>query len=672
MARQSAWTMSKLWRDDEEMAKKDDDHNTRRPTAPPWSAAVRAPRPSWLLRVVIYLFAACVIVFVIYNAAGLGYRHENDDDDSFTPLSSRSRDLPQVRIRPRPPGLESGFDDAAASQRQVKDGPIQHRELLVSIRALATAGNGLSRNRNILFIAAELQSATTLLPMACSMARELHSHVHFAFMGRSDISMQQLLKINGIDGSCPLLIHDARPDYAATSTEDRMTLAVERALIIFQRLVPPQVLLVDSTTAEESYLHQGTRAYAEKFQTTVIELPKNPGTRLSWITKLDSTALAAWNKVRFDIIVHSPRTGTGNLKRLLQSLARADLGGHHVPHLVVELPSVVEPSLQEFLGGFQWPPPRSGAAPAPSMLSLRHRILRPRLSEEESSVRLLESFWPLDPSLSHVLYLSPHVEIGPYFFHYVKYCLLFRRHSRVASRESLTSNVMAMSFTLPSTTPNGEQPFTPPRSDDEAATAFLWQAPTSDAVLFLGDKWVELHGYVSRVLEAQQTMTDPPPILANKQIGRQSPAWLEYALQLSRLRGYVTLYPSQETAKVIATAHSDLSHKPEEFGPSTAAEDRRRQGADGQLVEMASSQVDMLGALPDEGLQKPLEELPLLSWDGRLLDGAEALDKDATEVAMTFRRQVGHCSEADLEKDISADRHGRDLFCISQLGYSSK
>ncbi|RDA88652.1 hypothetical protein CP532_4140 [Ophiocordyceps camponoti-leonardi (nom. inval.)] len=665
--------MSQLWRDDEEMAKKDDDHNSKRPPAPPWSAAVRAPRPSWLLRVVVYLFAACFIVFIIYNAAGFGYRSENDDDDGFVPISSRSRDMPQVRIRPpapAPPGLESGLDDAAAAaaaagaQRQVKDGPLQHRELLVSIRALAAAGNGLSRNRNVLFIAAELQSATALLPMACSMARELHSHVHFAFMGRSDISMQQLLKINGIDGSCPLLVHDARPDYAATSTEERMILAVERALIIFQRLVPPQAILVDSTSTEESYLHQGTRKYVDRFQTTVIELPENPGIRLSWISKLDSAALAAWNKVRFDIIVHSPRTGTGNLKRLLQSLARADLGGHHTPHLVVELPSVVEPSLEDFLGGFQWPPPRTGAAPAPSMLSLRHRILRPRLTEEESSVRLLESFWPLDPSHSHVLYLSPHVEISPYFFHYVKYCLLFRRHSRMASREVLSSNVMAMSFTVPSTTPNGEQPFSPPRSDD-ATTAFLWQAPTSDAVLFLGDKWVELHGYVSRVLEAQQTMTNPPPFIASKQFGRQSPAWLEYALQLSRLRGYATLYPSQETAKVIATAHSDLSNEPEEFGPATAAGDRRRQGVDGQLVETAPSEVDMLGALPDEGLQKPLEELPLLSWDGRPLDGAETLEKDATEVAMVFRRQVGRCSEADLEKHILADRHGRDLFCIS-------
>ncbi|PFH58386.1 hypothetical protein XA68_13727 [Ophiocordyceps unilateralis] len=665
MARPRAWSLSQLWRDDEEMAKKDDDHNARRPPPLQWTAAVRAPRPSWLLRLISYLLVACAVVFLVYHAAGFGYR-----DDRYLPLSSRGQDSSQHRLRP--PGFDSvsRAQSDAAGQRQVQDGPIQHMELLASIRALAATGSGLNRNRNVLFAAASLQSAATLLPMACSMARELHSYVHFAFMGRSDIPMQELLKINGIDQSCPLLLHDARPDYAATSTEERMILAVERAMIIIHRLVPPQVVLVDSTMAEEPYFHHGTRKYIDRFQTTLIELPEKPGTRLSWITKLDSSALAAWDKVRFDIIVHSPRTGTGNLKRLLQSLARADLGGHQVPHLVVELPSVVEAPLEKFLAGFKWPPPNSGAERAPSMLSLRHRISRPRLTEEESSVRLLESFWPTNPSLSHVLYLSPHMEISPYFFHYVKYCLLFRRHSRMAAGEFLSSSIMAMSFAVPTTLASGKQPFSPPRlpsggGAQAEGTSFLWQAPTSDAVLFLGDKWVELHGYVARVLEAQKAISDPPALLANKQVGRQVPAWVEYALQLSRLRGYLTLYPGQDTANAIATAHSDLSDEPEEFGPPTASVDRGRQTEDGQVIGVseAASQVDMLEALPDEGLQRRLDELPLLSWDGRLLGEGETLGKDAMELATDFRRQVGQCTEDELEGQILADKHARDLFC---------
>lgn len=99
--------------------------------------------------------------------------------------------------------------------------------------------------------------------------------------------------------------------------------------------------------------------------------------------------MPAWNKVRFDIVVHGPPTGTGNLKRLLRSLARADLGGHSTPHLMVELPPTVEEPLEKFLAGFTWPPPYPGDKPMPSMLSLRRRIPRQKLTEE-SSARFLE------------------------------------------------------------------------------------------------------------------------------------------------------------------------------------------------------------------------------------------------------------------------------------------
>ncbi|MCP5922245.1 hypothetical protein NL350_28285, partial [Klebsiella pneumoniae] len=82
---------------------------------------------------------------------------------------------------------------------------------------------------------------------------------------------------------------------------------------------------------------------------------------------------------------------------------------------------------------------------------------------------------------------------------------------------------------------------------EEPDNPFFWQAPASDAILIMGDKWVELHGYVSRILERQQTKKDTPAFLAKKHATKKHPAWLEYVLQLSRLRGYLTLYPSPET-----------------------------------------------------------------------------------------------------------------------------
>ena len=88
-----------------------------------------------------------------------------------------------------------------------------------------------------------------------------------------------------------------------------------------------------------------------------------------------------------------------------------------MPHITVEMPHVVDVALQSFLTQFQWPASRSDDGPRPQMLSLRRRITSWRMDEADSSVRFLESFWPIDPAQSHVLVLSPHTEITPQFFH---------------------------------------------------------------------------------------------------------------------------------------------------------------------------------------------------------------------------------------------------------------
>lgn len=202
----------------------------------------------------------------------------------------------------------------------------------------------------------------------------------------------------------------------------------------------PQAVIIDSSTAEEPYFLSGIRDEVRSTESTLIELPERSGKRFSWLSKLDASALAgkaahfqravilddvysnddsteAWNDVSFDILIHAPQHGTGNLKRLLKSLARADLAGVSPPHLTIELPTVVEEDLSNFLSGYEWPPKAPSAGPKPRLLSLRHRIPRQKPSEEESSVRFLESFWPTRPSHSHVLVLSPHAEVTSQFFH---------------------------------------------------------------------------------------------------------------------------------------------------------------------------------------------------------------------------------------------------------------
>lgn len=52
-----------------------------------------------------------------------------------------------------------------------------------------------------------MKSAATLLPIACEMAMRERNFVHFAFMGRDDISMDILKSVNGITKECKLIFH---------------------------------------------------------------------------------------------------------------------------------------------------------------------------------------------------------------------------------------------------------------------------------------------------------------------------------------------------------------------------------------------------------------------------------------------------------------------------------
>lgn len=103
--------------------------------------------------------------------------------------------------------------------------------------------------------------------------------------------------------------------------------------------------------------------------------------------------------------------------QLLRSLSAADFSVGSIPHLTIELPHDVDLATTRFLKDFQWPP-RGVYNPSNSRhLTLRHRIPRGRLTEEESSARFLESFWPADPKHSHVLVLSPQSQLSRRFFH---------------------------------------------------------------------------------------------------------------------------------------------------------------------------------------------------------------------------------------------------------------
>ena len=54
----------------------------------------------------------------------------------------------------------------------------------------------------------------------------------------------------------------------------------------------PQAIVVDSSEAEEDYFLRAFRDQVRGTKSALIELPENPVPRLSWITKLDASALS--------------------------------------------------------------------------------------------------------------------------------------------------------------------------------------------------------------------------------------------------------------------------------------------------------------------------------------------------------------------------------------------
>jgi hypothetical protein len=253
----------------------------------------------------------------------------------------------------------------------------------------------------------------------------------------------------------------------------------------------------------------------------------------------------------------------------------------------------------------------------------------------------------------------------------VKYTLLHSLYSHSSILQDWNENIMGISFYSPSTLLDDTTPLTVPRAEDAdektGSSPFFWQAPTSDAVLFMGDKWVELHGYVSRILEKQQTGTETPAFLAKKSTSKKHPAWLEYVLQLSQLRGYVTLYPRPETASTILGAHSDLPNTPEEYLGEGDENDKTGEADSATSKFDPASPVDMLTTLPREGDLLALGDLPLISWIGKSTSLAE-LETTSMELTKQFRQEVGGCppsaiNDGDEFGQPRRSKDASDLFC---------
>ena len=206
--KQMSW-LGRLFTADEELGKKDDDHrpqNSNTSSSPAWS--VRKISPAFRRRRIIYAICALLFVYVfvknIPDDLGPGARNINPRLNQGTKLPEGTAGPPATK--PKRPAIPS------EAEEHYHDGPIKFYNLASSLHSVARLRGHLDSNRNVLFAASSLKSASELISLACEMARWDRNDVHFAIMGRDDMDIEEIKSLNGAVDGCNVHWHGTKCD----------------------------------------------------------------------------------------------------------------------------------------------------------------------------------------------------------------------------------------------------------------------------------------------------------------------------------------------------------------------------------------------------------------------------------------------------------------------------
>lgn len=563
---------------------------------------------------------------------------------------------------PRPPG---------GLKERYFDGPVKFYHLTSSLyRGIIPQDNA----RNVLFGICNLKTASNVLPMACEMSRRNRNRVHVALLGRQDMSIEVIKDIHGItDLDCPLSWHDARPDYASYSSDQRMETSVRAALSHILYYLKPQAVIVDDAAREDHYLEPAIMYASSQVGVPVITLPDAALEKLGWLCELDSASLAHWDRLQIEILVHGSPTASGSFIRLLKSVADADYAGAAYPRLTIELPETTDPPTLAFLSSFRWPP---GSSEADSKMSVRRRLESKYLGHVQASLRTVESFYPMHADRSHLLVFTPDAEVSPTYYSYLRYLLLEYRYSSFATRSQAASQLLGISLESPPTLLNGTKLDLAEITQEDSVPLFLWQAPNSHAALYFGDKWVEFHSFLSHRLSTARDASS-----AVFPVSIEYPAWPAYLLELARSRAYYMLCPSiKPGGSPVVTIHNDMYHVLDNQSAAKLAMESRVAYSELSSVEVLTDEAEQVRLTPPETIIRntesitsilgrttgnatlpQLQSLARLSHDGNLVDPEISLSS-STKFADHFSLELGGCRRLQDRAPSSAGT-ADDLFC---------
>jgi hypothetical protein len=669
---------------DEELGKKDDDHKAGTASRMPSWSFLHIPL-RWRRR---RILLAAVALYVLYMLLGhtssmAQWRSKSEGWQFELPIAPAGGQDYDKGFDVEPTGMPEGTKAPKKGEPNphTYSGLIKFYRLANSLQGASYTHGYAIHNTNVLFAASNLQSAATLLPVVCEMARWNRNFVHMAFMGREDIDVGKILEINGIDQiKCPVIWHDARPDYSEYSTDTRAESSVRAAMAHIHSYLHPQVVIVDNAVSEDDFFVRGIRTKAQALDMPVIEGPQDRWDNFMWTARLDAASLRSWHKPKVEILIQVPQDSSSVI-RLLKSIKSADYSGLNLPHITIELPARIDGSVQNFLRDFRWPPTGDS-----SHISITRRVTSRPVDQEESTIRFLELFYPTDPGHSHVLLLSPQAELSSQYYQYLTYVLLEYKYSQISGIER--TDLMGISLELPSVLLDGQTKLTAPKVPDmqipryhelypeTRSVPFLWQAPNSHAALFFGEKWVELHSFFANRLSKH--IQDPAAAPRKKFVSETLPSWMETMLEYMRARGYALFYPGSTSAESFVTVHNEFYRAPEEFLtpklPKTTKEIFDR--ADEPAAHPKLPEANLLPAstplhlvLPFNGDMPEIATLPYMLHSGRLVPPENATDIAAT-YADAYREVIGGCKpiKGKHRKYIPGSGSARDLFCFGDEG----
>ncbi|KAK6356260.1 hypothetical protein TWF718_000630 [Orbilia javanica] len=610
-----------------------------------WRSAVRFRRKR---RPVFIILAVCAILYLFFHSKwwndGLlladGPAPDREANPAAAPKDNKFSSAPTSHNAVKvDPSMKS--TDPHAS-KFIYNGPIRFLGLYETL-AKVQSFNSKLRNRHVVFVAANMNTASIIAGVACEMSVLKKNVVHIALVGRNEISIEFFRKANGLNNDgCGVIIHDARPDYASISTDERMGLSVRSALRYIREYISPTVFISD-LDREDLWFQKAIIQKAKEIKVTHIKLPHDASS-IPWFQKLDAVSLGSWDKPLIDIVIHAD-SHSGQLIRLLKSLKNADYFTAPLPRLYIDLNPDTDSTIRKFIDGFSWP--------SKDRIFVRHRIAPRPTSLDKDPTEFVESFYP-NSKESAVLFLSPNIELSPFYYQFLFYSILEYKYSN-AQFALDSSLIYGISLDAPLSRINGK-PFDPstivPSSSvsetgDRYLTPYLYAAPTTHATLFFGSHWRLLHLYIAKRLDKANTAGVDFAIPAT--ISSSFPQWTRHFIELLTAGGYLMLYPNFDPSDSLAVYHTEV----ESSVTSTSKE---------KTIMRVNN---ILNYLPGGSL--PLwTSLPILGMDGLKTDLDKLLDTAKVYKEKILKKCGGLKGDDGVEDSVD------DLFCDGDEGIKEK